>query len=434
MNGIKSHALVLLQAKYLLSSARSFGVSRESSNELSLITRLLRCGPTAMTRCTSWMHSTWDYRSPGLNVAMRTVAANSMIRSCHQTRKQSAVYNKSQGNRCGYDSTLCQHQLRRAFSTSALLRVPRPPRQRPPKPVSRPLEHLPTSQPSSPAESNPVYTFVWSLGGYSRTLTVSPHGIAKVVQRGFIATFILVSLALHMSLNERRSGPNSTVQRNPAPQTPKPSIPFITPSTVTYRRGEWPPHSLAQCMPYIGYNFAHSTVNHLLFNSIGFYFITNFLFPTFGVLTTSAAFLGGGVLASQIDSFAAQAYATGQYSSLFSYIKDQPRDPRPDKNLSANCLGASSGLCALLMVTTIARPFSKWSIMMIPVQIPLVYLTTGEVLWEAYSFYSNVDDGIGHGGHLAGHLAGVVLWLGVLRWTKYGKFCRAVRFSERHSL
>jgi hypothetical protein len=48
----------------------------------------------------------------------------------------------------------------------------------------------------------------------------------------------------------------------------------------------------------------------------------------------------------------------------------------------------------------------------------------GEVAWEGYSFYNDVDDGIGHGGHLAGHLAGAILWLVAVRWTSYGKMCR----------
>jgi len=58
-------------------------------------------------------------------------------------------------------------------------------------------------------------------------------------------------------------------------------------------------------------------------------------------------------------------------------------------------------------------------------------LWSGEVAWEGYSFYNNVDDGIGHGGHLAGHLAGAILWLVAVRWTSYGKLCRQVRWPER---
>ena len=199
---------------------------------------------------------------------------------------------------------------------------------------------------------------------------------------------------------------------------------------LTYRVGDWPPKDLESCIPYVGSIFTHGSLLHLLANSFAFFAVCQYNMPRMGIPITLATFVTGGFLASQLDCFVSQAYARNQYPWLFRYIKSGP-DPDPSRTLSANHLGASSGLASLLVVIAISAPLSSWRFLIVPVPIPAFVLAGGIVGWDAWSWYSNVADGIGHGGHLAGHLVGLALWLVVLRWTKDGKMARELRKWDR---
>lgn len=262
---------------------------------------------------------------------------------------------------------------------------------------------------------------------YHSSTRAEAHDFLQTTAKwGFVAAFILVYLALQ-SEGQKPVARGPITQKYPVPAISLPSsiTNQLTIENLSYRRSDWPPENLRQCMPYLTHLFAHGSASHLLSNSLGFYFLTSALFPAMGALTTISTFLAGGVIASQIDCFVGKAYATGQYRDLFAYIKSGP-DPSPKSTLESRSLGASSGLCTLLMAATLSAPSARWSLLFIPVGIPLFLITSAEVAWEAWSYYENVADGVSHSGHLAGHLAGVVLWFGVLRWTPYGRICRGV--------
>jgi hypothetical protein len=104
-------------------------------------------------------------------------------------------------------------------------------------------------------------------------------------------------------------------------------------------------------------------------------------------------------MASQIDCATASAYANlrNPWHNIVALLHVSPRDPNPNRTLGASRLGASAGLCTLFTVTAISSPFSRMSFMFVPIGIPMWVLWGGEVAWEGYSFYNNVDDGIGRG-------------------------------------
>ena len=261
----------------------------------------------------------------------------------------------------------------------------------------------------------------------------------RSAQLAVLGTFLVVYLAL-------QAAPDSNIavsrfkKRQPSPTSTWDSVQqhltsvresiqkHLTYQRLSYRPAEWPPSTLDQCTPYVGSNFAHHSARHLASNSLGFFVLTSYLFPAMGVLATATTFLAGGVMASQIECAAANAYANpwNPWHNIVAPLHVSHRDPDSNKTLGASRLGASSGLCALFTVVAISQPFSRWRLLLFPVGVPVWMLWGGEVAWEGYSFYNNVDDGIGHGGHLAGHLAGAILWLAALRWTRYGKVCREI--------
>jgi membrane associated rhomboid family serine protease len=265
----------------------------------------------------------------------------------------------------------------------------------------------------------------------------------RSAQLAFLGTFLAIYLSLH---NEKRPSPLSSVlQRRPSTSTStlesiqqhltsvRESIQkHLTYENLTYRPSQWPPHSLAQCAPFVGHIFAHESAIHLAMNSVSFYFLTSFLFPSMGIFTTATTFLVGGVMASQLDCAAAKAYADAwsPWHNVVGSLHASPRDPNPKATLDTGRLGASAGLCAIFTVLAISHPMARGGLPLVPGSIPICVLWLAEVAWEGYNFYNNVEDGIGHGGHLGGHVAGAFLWLVALRWTPYGRWRRQVRWAE----
>jgi membrane associated rhomboid family serine protease len=271
------------------------------------------------------------------------------------------------------------------------------------------------------------------------TLTV----FYRSAQLAFLGAFLAIHLSLH---NEKQpSRFTSVLQRRPSASTStlesiqqhltsvRESIQkHLIYENLTYRPSQWPPHNLAQCTPFVGHIFAHESTIHLAMNSISFYFLTSFLFPTMGIFTTATTFLVGGVMASQLDCAAAKAYANpwSPWHNVVGSLHASPRDPNPNATLKTGRLGASAGLCAIFTVLAISHPMARGGFPLIPGSIPICVLWLAEVAWEGYNFYNNVEDGIGHGGHLGGHVAGAFLWLVALRWTPYGRLRRRVRWAE----
>ena len=265
------------------------------------------------------------------------------------------------------------------------------------------------------------------------------------VQLAFLGTFLVIYLAPQIQSRPTRTASVSP-KRSPAPTSTLDSVrhhlnsvresiqKHLTVQNLSYRPTQWPPSTLEQCTPYVGYMFAHQSASHLAANSLGFFVLTSVLFPSFGILTTAMTFLAGGVLAAQIDCAAAKAYVNpwNPWHKFVAPLHASPRDPNPNETLGSSRLGASAGLCTLFTVAVISNPFARWRLLLVPVGIPAWMLWAGEVGWEGYSFYSDIDDGIGHSGHLAGHLAGAVLWLAALRWTRYARLSRQLRWAGRN--
>jgi membrane associated rhomboid family serine protease len=264
----------------------------------------------------------------------------------------------------------------------------------------------------------------------------------RTAQLAFLGTFLAIYLALQDKKQPNRVG-SLLQERPPKPTSILESIQqhltsvrvsiqkYLTYQNLTFRPREWPPSTLAQCIPYVGHIFAHESATHLAMNSISFYFLTSFLFPYMGVFTTATTFIAGGIMASQLDCATATAYAKSwsPWHNIVGSLHASPRDPNPNETLGAGRLGASAGLCTLFTVLAISNPLARGRFLLIPISFPIWSLWCGEVAWEGYNFYYNVEDGIGHGGHLAGHVAGAVLWLVALRWTRYGRLCRQVRWA-----
>ena len=117
---------------------------------------------------------------------------------------------------------------------------------------------------------------------------------------------------------------------------------YLTYQNLSYRPREWPPGTLTQCIPYVGHIFAHESASHLAFNSLSFYFLTSFLFPSMGVLTAATTFIAGGAMASQVDCATANAYANARnpWHDIASHLHASPRDPNPNGTVGASRLGS----------------------------------------------------------------------------------------------
>lgn len=279
--------------------------------------------------------------------------------------------------------------------------------------------------------------------GYSSDYGDSPTVFYRSTQLAFLGTFLAIYLALQNEKQPSRLGP-LLPRRQPPPESTVESIlqhlmslrrsiqKHLTFENLTYRPNQWPPDTLAKCIPYVGHIFAHGSATHLAMNSISFYVLTSFLFPTMGTLTTATTFLVGGVMAAQLDCATAKAYAnpSSPWHNIVASLHVSLHDPNPNSTLRTGRLGASAGVCAMFTVMAIAHPLARGRFPLVPGSIPIWAIWIAEVAWEGYNFYNNVDDGIGHGGHLAGHVAGALLWLVALRWTPYGKWRRRVRWVE----
>jgi membrane associated rhomboid family serine protease len=132
--------------------------------------------------------------------------------------------------------------------------------------------------------------------------------------------------------------------------------------------------------------FIHADWNHLIFNMVTFYF--------FG---QSLEYMGLGILFPVL-------YLTGiVIASLPSFLKNR-------NNSYYRSLGASGGVASILFFSIYYNPWSRISLMFIPIGIPAIVFA---VLYLAYSIYMSKrgDDNVNHDAHLWGSVYGLLFAL-----------------------
>ena len=130
--------------------------------------------------------------------------------------------------------------------------------------------------------------------------------------------------------------------------------------------------------------FIHGDPLHLFMNMLALYFMG----PYLEYFTTTSGFLiiyFGSLLAG----------------SLWTWMEHF-------RDMSYRALGASGAISGVTTGTAVFAPFVQiMAFFLLP--MPLIVFAICYIVWSAWASRSNIRDGIGHGAHLGGALAGIAI-------------------------
>ena len=248
---------------------------------------------------------------------------------------------------------------------------------------------------------------------------------AKGITFAFIGAFAFATHNIYAEQQRApevvRGGRRLGSWRDPAPQSK--GSPRFGIRHFSYRIIDYPPRDWTDLKHYVLALFGHSGPVHLIANSLAFYSFCSFLMPRVGIIPASALFVVGGTCANLGYAHIQHAWLTGKYPSFFKLIKARP-SPNPQLELRTVNLGASLGTAVMTGLIAFAQPQSKWQLShLVPIAIPAYVYVGAFAAWSAWSYYSNVQDGIGHGAHLAGLTIGAVIYV-LLQGATFGRMLR----------
>ncbi|KAF2769008.1 rhomboid-domain-containing protein [Teratosphaeria nubilosa] len=136
--------------------------------------------------------------------------------------------------------------------------------------------------------------------------------------------------------------------------------------------------------------------------------------------TFATVLMWAGVGATQLVTLTLGSALVGSLAMLYHY-----RTRRGD---SRSALGASGAVMGLGSAATCLMPFSKWTLMFIPIPMPLWLLTGLYAAVDIYFLDSEISP-IGHAAHLGGTMFGAVYYLAYLRnyggiWLSFRRLLR----------
>ncbi|KAH9845189.1 RHOMBOID-like protein 12, mitochondrial [Teratosphaeria destructans] len=136
--------------------------------------------------------------------------------------------------------------------------------------------------------------------------------------------------------------------------------------------------------------------------------------------TFATVLMWAGVGATQLVTLTMGSALLGSLSMLWHY-RTRGRD-------SGSALGASDAVMGLGSAATCLMPNSRWSLMFIPISMPL-WLLTGLYAGVDIYFLDSEISPIGHAAHLGGAMFGLVYYLAYLR--NYGGIWLSLRLLLR---
>lgn len=153
--------------------------------------------------------------------------------------------------------------------------------------------------------------------------------------------------------------------------------------------------------------FAHIDPMHLVFNTIAMFSFGMNTLAFLGPARYLALYLGGGLVSSL--SFVAWPFVIPKtWPAYYSY------------NGSANGLGASGAVNALIMWSVLKAPFNQFLIFGV-VPVPAVICGIGMIGYDAYGAYDG-SGSIGNVSHLAGAAFGALFFMFTRRAPTFRKF------------
>lgn len=342
----------------------------------------------------------------------------------------------------------------RNFSISSLFSqyrsAPRSPRVSRGRSPSAPKNEIPYNPPEPEINDAPPPPKGWDVG--------------KVLQRSFLAIFLSIFTAFNYdkvqmiigTVKETRQDPkkfkNMTEEQRKAHALEVAKAGATGPWTTwmyqhfTYSVAKVFPPADDSILPQsllnlVTYNFSHSSPMHLIFCYISLGVFLPDMAKAFGPGRTTALFLAGGTMAGLIH-----CYFEKFTNPLSKY------DPRPGANnppqliesinamepavaqkyakeFYGNGLGSSSAIIALGTLYCIISPALEVSIMFLPIGIPIRLMIAGLASFDAYGYFiKDPGLGIGHGGHLAGNVAGLILYATLFRGGKMYEGVRRLQY------
>lgn len=146
----------------------------------------------------------------------------------------------------------------------------------------------------------------------------------------------------------------------------------------------------------------------------------------YGTLRLGALLVGGGV-GSGVLTCLHEWWAHGKEAEEIMWklrsINGTPQMVHVTDNLRgmfAAHVGSSGGLMAMLMVVAAVAPESRWGLMLLPFSVPARVMAGAMVTWDLAGAMGWGGEwmkalGIGHTGHLAGDIVGLLLYAVWLR-------------------
>lgn len=179
--------------------------------------------------------------------------------------------------------------------------------------------------------------------------------------------------------------------------------------------------------------FSHGGLFHFGFCAIAANSLISIICPVIGPLQTAGLFLGSGIGGILLDAGARKLLLPQNVADnpkeLF-VVAEAPKPhpvtgklfmakqlvPKPEyESMFMNYLGSSGGLMGMLTASAILAPRSSWQLMFIPIPIRAPYMVGGLVAWDLAGALGVWKDDIGHWGHLAGDVMGLLLYMVWLR-------------------
>ncbi|KAI9734678.1 MAG: hypothetical protein M1834_002279 [Cirrosporium novae-zelandiae] len=196
----------------------------------------------------------------------------------------------------------------------------------------------------------------------------------------------------------------------------------------TYSRDEWLTSKL-NLVNMVTHLFAHGSIAHYAINMTALYTGIMFLSPMMSRAKFLTTLLASGVLAANIESAIGDSNRPftnlslselkrrldllGQSNESKSSHFNLPRKSSIQEPTSRG-IGLSGALCGVFTIAAFMNPYVGVSVMFLPA-IPLWIAITGQFSLDLAGWWLRWQDGIGHGAHMGGNAAGVLLWLLWLR-------------------
>lgn len=165
----------------------------------------------------------------------------------------------------------------------------------------------------------------------------------------------------------------------------------------------------------VSYMFLHGDFFHIFLNMMGLWMFGQILEDTIGATRfTSLYFLSGilGALAwlavdwNAVMKIAFEGENMAEYHTstwLAAYLAENPGTA---VQILSGCVGASAGVCGVIMGAVMLQPHRRIMLVFPPIQMTMKVMAIGFMLAELLMAIAGINNGIAHTAHIGGGLAG----------------------------